>query len=354
MAPFSIYLNLFGFTTTNINCQNNPSVTSFIHDLFISANNDEEDFSISSTNRQVVTFGRNSIYNNEIIKKQPSTSQYQNSSPINPLDFTVRPSKSFSYITKQHQQQKEPINENQRKYSIATTNGNNISASGTNRLAQALIIQHLNNANDLIQAALLELIINKEIRLNTTRYTTPRPHFLTIAIIPESPYHNTISSLLLDHFFLSYRFKEEFFQHSSSIPSLSNLLPNDIRSKSQSRRMALFQNEEIKSLADYASKVHINIDITRYIRDIVVGIRTHNLVQGGLTARTSQDIINVTRSLAAVFNKKFLTPDLVAVAIEKVVGHRLRINTNSQSKDNSNNVIADIVSDILRIVYAPV
>lgn len=99
----------------------------------------------------------------------------------------------------------------------------------------------------------------------------------------------------LDHFFLSYRFKEEFFQYSSSIPSLSNLLPNDIRSKSQSRRMALFQNEEIKSLIDHASKVHINIDITRYIRDIVVGIRTHNLVQGGLTARTSQDIINVTR-----------------------------------------------------------
>lgn len=104
----------------------------------------------------MATLGRNSIYNNEIIKKQPSTNQYQNSSPINPLDFTVRSSKSFSYIAKQHQQ---PINENQRKYSTATTSGNNISGSGTNRIAQTLIIQHLNDANDFIQAALLEVSV---------------------------------------------------------------------------------------------------------------------------------------------------------------------------------------------------
>ncbi|CAO3636540.1 unnamed protein product [Cunninghamella blakesleeana] len=353
--------SLFGFTTANINCQSNPSVTSFIHDLFISANNDEEDFP-PSTNRQMANFGRTSIYDNDILKKQPSTSQYPNTSPINPLDFTVRPSKSFSFIPKQHQQQqKQFINDNQRKYSTTSGNGNIVSTSGTNRLAQALIVQYLNDANELIQAALLELIINKEIKLNTTRYTTPRPHFLTIAIIPETSYHNTVSSHLLDHFFLSYRFKEEFFQNSNSTPNILNLLSNDTRSKSQTyRRMALFQNEEIKSLADYASKIHINIDITRYIRDIIVGIRTHHLVQGGLTARTSQDLVIVTRSLAAVFKKKFLTPDLVAVAVEKVIGHRLRIKTNNQSKDNNinnninNNAIADVVSDVLRIVYAPV
>lgn len=53
--------------------------------------------------------------------------------------------------------------------------------------------------------------------------------------------------------------------------------------------------KEIANLASQASRVFINIDITRYIRDIVVGVRTHPLVQGGLTARASQDLIKVTR-----------------------------------------------------------
>ncbi|KAI8099754.1 uncharacterized protein BX664DRAFT_255770 [Halteromyces radiatus] len=116
----------------------------------------------------------------------------------------------------------------------------------THRLAQTLIIQQLNHANELVQAALLELIVTKEIRMTNVRYNTPKPYFLNIVILPESG-----SSLL--------------------------------------------RNDEIKSLAEQASKVHINIDITRYIRDIIVGIRTHPLVSGGLTARTSQDLVSVTR-----------------------------------------------------------
>lgn len=44
-----------------------------------------------------------------------------------------------------------------------------------------------------------------------------------------------------------------------------------------------------------ATKVHVNIDITRYVRDIVVGIRTHPRVKGGITARCSQDLVTVTK-----------------------------------------------------------
>jgi hypothetical protein len=57
----------------------------------------------------------------------------------------------------------------------------------------------------------------------------------------------------------------------------------------------------------------------------------------------------LNRSLAALFRRNFLTPDLVAVAVEKVVGHRLRLDSSKGQP-----AVSDIVAEILRIVYAPV
>ncbi|CAO3581811.1 unnamed protein product [Absidia cylindrospora] len=252
-------------------------------------------------------------------------------------------------------------------------------SSMTHRLAQVLIVQQLDEANDLVQAALLELIVTKEIRMMNVRYNTPKPYFLTIAILPESGCHHTISSPLLDHFFISYHCKEELFQQQQQQQQSSSTLasapvPPFLLHQGQPhplyyRRACLLRHDEIKGLAEQASKVHINIDITRYIRDIIIGVRTHPLVSGGLTARTSQDLVTVTRSLAALFRRNFLTPDLVAVAVEKVVGHRLRLNSqetklsskNGEEDDmlsvagmNEQATISDIVAEILRIVYAPV
>ena len=92
----------------------------------------------------------------------------------------------------------------------------------------------------------------------------------------------------MDRFFVSYNFEEDMF------PPLSTPVPNLLVRQISSRRFALMKNEEIKILAEKASKVYISIDITRYIRDIVVGIRTHPRVKGGITARCSQDLVTVT------------------------------------------------------------
>lgn len=111
----------------------------------------------------------------------------------------------------------------------------------------------------------------------------------------------------INRFSVSYDFDEDAFMHAGGVPTANAKIPH--------RRMALVKHEvylkgkpnqfhwilimreiqEIKMLAEQASKVHVDIDITRYIRDIVVGLRTHPLVRGGLTARASQDLVSVTK-----------------------------------------------------------
>ncbi|KAI8969947.1 hypothetical protein BDF20DRAFT_826413, partial [Mycotypha africana] len=116
------------------------------------------------------------------------------------------------------------------------------------RIASAVIVQELNNSHESVQALLLELIVAKELRIANVRYNIPKPFFLIIAVLPHGYNRLAISSQL-----------------------------------------------EIKALSEKANRVHVSIDINRYIRDIVVGIRTHPLVKGGLTARCSQDLVIVLK-----------------------------------------------------------
>lgn len=78
-------------------------------------------------------------------------------------------------------------------------------------------------------------------------------------------------------------------------PHMNTNIQNPIYRQPSIKRAALMKYEEIRTLSKHANDVHVNIDITRYVRDIVVGIRTHPRVKGGLTARCSQDLITVTK-----------------------------------------------------------
>jgi MoxR-like ATPase len=234
--------------------------------------------------------------------------------PVSPIDFSIR-----------QRQQKDTLD------LLRFTTGPVGSGGGSNnKLAQAAVIQRLDEADALVQATLLELMVAKELRMANVRYTVPKP-FLVIVIVPHQ-HQSHISSQLLDRFFVSYSFCGDDEQ--------SYVKPYHFR------RTALIKSDEIQMLAERSHRVHINIDITRYIRDIVVGVRTHPLVSGGLTARTSRDLVSVTRSLATLFQHDFLTPDLVAVAADKVLGHRIHLVGSVTP--------SQVVSEVLRVVYVPV
>ncbi|KAG2233802.1 hypothetical protein BDF21DRAFT_432563 [Thamnidium elegans] len=384
---------LFGFTTAKMTCSEYQTRSDLIDSLF----NTREDLenSIDKLNGPLVTL-KNKVHDTTIHSHKASRSiqtldsrtsdrsqtsntgsrntsikfslmvDEDHSTPISPVDFNLRkrdrppfifsrtntstPVYANSILQKEisnHKRDRSRWSENEdlkRSYASSTT---------SNKLAQTLIMQNLDSANESIQALLLELIVMKELKMANVRYNVPKP-FLVIAVLPQGYNRLSISSQLLDRFFVSYNFEEDMFLHTN----LSMLNP-PVR-QTNLRRHSLMKHDEIRGLTERASNVHVNIDITRYIRDIVVGIRTHPRVKGGLTARCSQDLVTVTKSLATLFERDYLTPDLVTIAAEKVFSHRLHvlaINTHDdqmEKEDMDSNLPSDIVSEIIRVVYVPV
>ncbi|KAI9033855.1 hypothetical protein CLU79DRAFT_830219 [Phycomyces nitens] len=301
---------LFGFTTANITCHANQSSADLIQALFQSTQ-EEDHFHPKAPHTS-----RDPAKHHKASAKDSDAHVH----PISPVDFT---------LMKRDRTIKRPQTGSRERWESDEPKRPQI-----NRLPQCMLVQSLDQANPIIQAALLELVVTKELKLANTRYNLPKPFFLLI-VLPEDYNHNLISAQLLDRIFVSYTIGES----AQPVPSSGRFHVG--------RRAALIKSEEIKQLGDRATEVYIDIDISRYIRDIVVGVRTHPLVIGGLTARASQELVLVTKSLAVIFGRDYLTPDLVSIAAEKVFGHRLRLASTSLSS-------ADIVAEILRVVYVSV
>lgn len=71
-------------------------------------------------------------------------------------------------------------------------------------------------------------------------------------------------------------------------------------------------------------------------------------------------LIYIKRSLATLFERSFLTPDLVTIATEKVFSHRLHMlainerDDEIEREDMDSNLAFDIVAEILHIINVPI
>ncbi|KAG0249892.1 hypothetical protein BG011_008844 [Mortierella polycephala] len=183
------------------------------------------------------------------------------------------------------------------------------------RIAQAIILDGLENASEEVYATLLEMIINKEIN-DRNRYVLP--DLIIIAVFNSSKVPENIPKQLLDYFAVNGAYQYSIVQ--SRIQPIS------------AKRHALFRRTEWDELSKRMKAVTVSNDMMRYIRDVIVGIRTHEAVHGGLTARAALDLEAIIKTLAAIFQATFVTPDLLMIAAEKVFSHRLQLNATRRQQ----------------------
>ncbi|KAG0356882.1 hypothetical protein BG005_004146 [Podila minutissima] len=153
---------------------------------------------------------------------------------------------------------------------------------GGRKIAQAIILDGLENASQEVYAVLLEMIINKGIN-DRNRYELP--DLIIIAVFS-----------------------------SQNVP---DNIPKQLDWDELSKRM---------------KAVTVSNDMMRYIRDVIVGVRTHEAVHGGLTARAALDLELIMKTLAAIFQTTFVTPELLVTAAEKVFSHRVQLKSTRRKK----------------------
>ncbi|ORY00921.1 cation efflux protein [Basidiobolus meristosporus CBS 931.73] len=84
-----------------------------------------------------------------------------------------------------------------------------------------------------------------------------------------------------------------------------------------SNAIQLALSQEVKEIALRVKNVVISPEISRYLRDLMVGIRLNPKFRLGASPHASMDLFSVLRALAAIYEKAYVTPELVLVVINK-------------------------------------
>ena len=127
-----------------------------------------------------------------------------------------------------------------------------------------------------------------------------------------------------------------------------------------------FSTKDIETLSLESSGVVVTIDVKRYIQNIVVFLRMHRAVAGGITSLSTQHFDLLVKCLAPLHAVHYVTPSLVALAARKVYPHRIAItsaeNERSMQWGSDINAVSamldgisgeDIVEEVLGMVEVP-
>ena len=208
-----------------------------------------------------------------------------------------------------------------------------------------VLIDEINRAPAKTQAALFEVMAERQITMDGTRYDL-HPPFLVFAtqnpIEQEGTY--ALPEAQLDRF---------LFKITVDYPSAEqevNILINHHKKTEQAAMQDIRPVLQAAQVAEYQSLIHqivIEDNLLRYIADIVTHTRTNPNLFLGASPRASIAIMNSAKAVAAINGRDFVTPDDIKKTIPAVLRHRIILMPEREMEGlNSDKVIRQIVETI--------
>eukprot|EP01136_Pigoraptor_vietnamica_P018898 Opistho-1_new@65806 len=171
-------------------------------------------------------------------------------------------------------------------------------------VADVCVINRLSKADSNVALELAESIVREELPFDGGMCPLPR-NFAIVLIVAED--HNSLPQVLLDRVVASVRASASIAR-PPLIAQPEPVLPVHV----------------IACAREACLQVHVSTLVERYARDIVVVLRNHKAVAGGVAARLSGlHLLSMARIIALINGDTFVHPRHVAAAAETVFSHRI-------------------------------
>ena len=103
----------------------------------------------------------------------------------------------------------------------------------------------------------------------------------------------------------------------------------------------------IAKLREQAANVRINVELKRYIVDLVAATRHAEGVRIGASPRASLSLMKISQALALFDGLDYVTPDLIQEAATSVIAHRLVMDPQARfSGLTAESVVGDVVARV--------
>ena len=211
-----------------------------------------------------------------------------------------------------------------------------------------ILIDEINRAPAKTQAALFEVMEERQITIDGTTYILDTP-FLVIAtqnpIEQEGTYR--LPEAQLDRFLFKISIDYPKIDEEILIIQREHLLQN--QGKLDNIKTVL-SSEEIKQYQALVKQIIVEQNLLEYIAKIVINTRENAFLYLGASPRASIAILNAAKGFAAIRGRDFVTPEDIKDAAIPVLQHRVIVTPEREMEGITSK---EIIKQILESVEIP-
>ena len=208
-----------------------------------------------------------------------------------------------------------------------------------------ILIDEINRAPAKTQAALFEVMEEKQVTIDGKTYKMTEP-FMVLAtqnpIEQEGTYR--LPEAQLDRFLfkinVAYPNAEEEFEIILKEQALNNTTKS-------SKVETVISAAKIIEFRNLVNQIAIEENLLKYIANIVVNTRTNSFLYLGASPRASIAILNASKAFAAIDGRDFVTPEDIKRATIPVLQHRVIVTPEREMEGlGSKQIIEQIIEAV--------
>ncbi|GAB3424856.1 AAA family ATPase [Niabella aquatica] len=208
-----------------------------------------------------------------------------------------------------------------------------------------ILVDEINRAPAKTQAALLEVMEERQISIDGVTYKM-EPPFMVLAtqnpVEQEGTYR--LPEAQLDRFLFKIEVPYPTEAEELQILSLFHNMGNNSALESIGPALTAVQ---VNQLRQQVKEILIEEELLAFIAKLVHHTRNHKSIYLGASPRASLAIMNASKATAAIQGRDFVTPDDIIAVAAPVLRHRIILSPEKEMEGvNENEVIKQIINGL--------
>ncbi|MET0496623.1 MAG: MoxR family ATPase [Actinoplanes sp.] len=205
--------------------------------------------------------------------------------------------------------------------------------------ANVVVADEINRGTPKTQAALLEVMAERTVTVDSQRYEVPRP-FLVVATQNPVDMAGTyrLPEAQLDRFLM--RVSVGYPEHAAEM----RVLQDDAGGVNPDQITPVLSLEQLRSVIDTVRQAHVAPELCDYAIRLAVATRDHPELQLGASPRGSVALLRSARAVAATHDRDFVGPDDIKQVATPVLAHRLILTPDAEMRGRTT---LDVLADVL-------
>lgn len=211
-----------------------------------------------------------------------------------------------------------------------------------------VLIDEINRAPAKTQAALFEVMEERQITYDGTQYHMEFP-FLVIATMNPIEQEGTynLPEAQLDRFLFKIKVHYPALEQETEI---LKRYKNNIKTPALDTVEKVFTAAEIQRIQELIEGIIIEDHLLDYIARITIKTRNHGKIYLGGSPRASLSMLKASKALAAIRGRDFVTPEDIQFVAPHVLNHRLILTPEAEMEGVRPE---DVIAEIIQMIEVP-